>query len=198
MGLQFGGGLDGRRSAKAMVNLTVTFDGLDDILNRLDPARVQDTVRAVVTGTARLLLRYSQMDAPVATGTLRRAGFMQVESDGQSAIVAYGISYAGVMESGSIAHDIYARNAKTLAFIPSSFGSLADAQASLTAQRKSGAVSKSGAKGDLVIFPTHVYHPGTLANPFLQRGWEDAGPEAGALVSDIGQKWMGGEDQVEQ
>jgi hypothetical protein len=198
MAIQFGGGPDGKRFLKAMVNLTVEFDGLDDILNRLDPARVQDAVRAVVTGTARLLLRYSQMDAPVAAGSLRRAGFMQVEADGQSAIVAYGISYAGVVEGGSIAHDIFARNARTLAFIPSSFGSLADAQASVKAQRATGAVSKSGARGDLVIFPTHVFHPGTMANPFLQRGWEDAGPEASALVSDIGQKWMGGEDQVEE
>ena len=180
------------------MNLSVQLDGLDDILNRLDPARAQDAVKAVVTGTARLLLRYSQLDAPVRSGSLRRAGFMQVEADGQSAIVAYGIGYAGVMEAGSVAHDIFARNAKTLAFIPSSFSSLADAQASVTARRKTGAVAKGSGAQALAIFPTHVFHPGTLANPFLAQGWDDAGPEASALVSDIGLRWMGGEDQVEE
>jgi hypothetical protein len=180
------------------VNLTIDPEGMEDLLLRLDPARVPEAVRAIVTGTARLLLRYSQLDAPVATGTLRRAGFMQIEDDGQSAIVAYGVKYAGVVEGGSQPHDIFARNAQTLAFIPSSFNSLAGAEQSLTARRSTGAISRSEASSpDLTVFPTHVFHPGTIANPFLARGWEDAHEEAGTLVSEVGQRWLRGEEQVE-
>lgn len=178
------------------ISLSINPEGMDELLRRLDPARIPAAVRAMVSGVARLLLRYSQLDSPVRSGTLRRAGFMQIEDDGQSAIVAYGVNYAGPVEGGTQAHDIFARNAATLAFIPSSFNSLAAATAAVTARRATGAVAKGAVAQGLAVFPTHVFHPGTLANPFLARGWEDAHDETATLISEVGQRLLGGQDQV--
>lgn len=121
---------------------------------------------------------------------------MQIEEDGQSAIVAYGTSYAGVVEGGSQAHEIMARNALTLAFIPSSFGSLAAAQTASESRRRTGAVSASRAAQDVTIFPTHVFHPGTLANPFMVRGWADAAEDVAAMIQQVGKHMIGDGDQT--
>lgn len=179
-----------------MIDLRIEFEGMDDVLARVDPERVPVALRAMVTGLARILLRYAQQDSPVRTGNLRRAGFMQVEGDGQSSIVAFATKYAGVVEGGSVAHEIMARNARTLAFVPTSYSSLADA---LRASEASRATGSAGADSDgLVIFPVHVFHPGTIANPFMQSAWEDAGPDAQEFIGQVGQRWITTGEQEEE
>jgi hypothetical protein len=171
---------------------------MEDFLNRIDPLRIPEATRAMVSGMARLLLRFSQLDSPVRTGNLRRAGFSQIEDDGQSAIVAYGVSYAGVVEGGSQAHEIAARNARTLAFVPTSFNSLAGAERSVNARRASGALTTGESQNPgVAVFPTHVFHPGTLANPFMIQGWDDAEDDVATMISEVGQHWMRGEEQTE-
>jgi hypothetical protein len=183
----------------AMVNLTIDTEGFDEILKRLDPDRVPQVIRSMVTGLARILLRWSQINAPVRTGNLRRSGFMRVETDGQSSIVAYGTKYAGVIEGGSAAHQIAAVNAQTLAFIPSSFTNLEDAQRASEGSRATGSVKLRGAQAatDLVIFPTHVFHPGTIENPFMARGWDDGASDAEDFIGELGSRWISGSEIVD-
>lgn len=177
-----------------MIQFRVDLSNWDDYLQRLHPERVAAAVKAMTTGLARLLLRYSQMNAPVRTGNLRRAGFMTVDADGLSAIVGYASGYAGVMEAGSKPHEIAAVNAISLAFIPSSFASLSDAVAASKQKRRTGTARPNS---DYIIFPRHVFHPGTVAEPFMATGWEDSKPEAEQWLVEVGSHFVKGEDQEE-
>jgi hypothetical protein len=180
-----------------MINFTVDVTGMDDILGRLDPNRVGPAITAMVTGTMRLLLRYSQINAPVREGNLRRSGFMQVSADGLSAIVGYGSKYAGSIEDGSRAHEIAAVNARSLAFIPTSFATLSQAVAASNGSRRSGAVKSNKSAQSVVMFRQYVEHPGTISNPFLVNGWDDAQAETSAWLAEVGSRYVGGEEPPE-
>jgi len=177
-----------------VINLQVDVTGLDDILARLDPQRAKDALGSMVSGLSTLLLRWSQMDAPVATGNLRRSGFQMMSGDGLGAVVGYGTKYAASVEDGSRAHEIAAVNAQTLAFVPTSFSNLADATAASTASRGTGQVKANDRAQGLAIFPRYVNHPGTTANPFLAQGWEDARDDAAAFLAEVGSRYVSGED----
>jgi hypothetical protein len=177
-----------------VIHFNVDLTSWDDFLQRLHPDRVASAVKAMTTGLARLLLRYSQMNAPVRTGNLRRSGFMIVDDDGLAAIVGYATGYAGVIEAGSKPHDIAAVNALSLAFIPSSFPSLADAVAASKQKRRTGTAKPNS---DYIIFPRHVFHPGTVAEPFLATGWEDSKPDAQQFLVEVGSHFVKGEEQDE-
>lgn len=170
---------------------------MDDLLKRLDPSRVAGALMSLLTGMTRLLLRYSQERSPVATGNLRRAGFMLVSGDGLSAMVGYGTKYAGVVEDGSRAHVIAAHNRASLAFVPNSFATLAQATTAIDASRGTGQVKKSAAAHALAIFPKFVNHPGTDPNPFLVEGWEDAKPDVLVFMGEVGQRYIKGEEPAE-
>jgi hypothetical protein len=178
-----------------VISFNVDLTGYDEILRRLDSARIPDSIRSMVTGLTRLLLRYSQIASPVRSGTLRRSGFMLVDGSGMSAIVGFGTKYAGVVSGGSVPHDIGPIQHRTLAFLPTSYPNLVQAQRASSGLRRTG--SNSEYTNDLRIFPSHVYHPGTTANPFLQSGWSDAQPEAEQFIVEVGATWAAGLEPIE-
>jgi hypothetical protein len=179
-----------------VINLRADFTGLDEILQRLDSSRIPAVLTSLVTGLSRILLRFGQMGAPVATGNLRRSAFMLMTDD-LNGVVGFGTKYAGVVEGGSAAHTIAAVNARTLAFIPTNFSTLADATAASTASRKSGQVKKNKRAQGLAIFPMHVYHPGTVANPFFEQAWSDAQSDAAEFLAEVGSRYVSGEEAVD-
>ncbi len=102
---------------------------------------------------ADLVNQYARSEVPVDTGRLKESHHVEKMSEAEY-LVAARTPYAVYVHEGTNPHDIFPVNAQALRFE-------VDGQ---------------------VIFAQHVRHPGTEANPWMDRASERARQEAEALV----------------
>jgi len=184
------------------VNVQFQFDldQFNHIMDIVAPEKARLALASLLSGSRMLILRNAQIEAPVRTGNLRRSGFSDVDKDLLIAHVAFGGSellttghtdYAAMVEGGTGPHPIYPRLASALRFIPNTAGGLA------LGQRATG-TAKKGFE-DLYIFRNFVlHHPGTVANPFLDRGYQHSEDEITNLMGRVAVRFMKAEQAVDE
>jgi hypothetical protein len=190
------------------VNVQFDFD-LDQFNHVMDivaPERARLALGSLLSGTRMLILRNAQIEAPVRTGNLRRSGFSDVDKDALVAHVAFGgaellqnghVDYAAMVEGGTGPHPIYPKLASALRFIATSYGSQAAAQRASSGSRATG-TAKKGFE-DIYIFRNFVlHHPGTVANPFLDRGYQHSEDEITNLMGRVAVRFMRAEQAVDE
>lgn len=102
---------------------------------------------------AKLWEKYAKQECPVNTGYLRANIYSDYDPTSQTIWIGSPVKYAEMVEYGTRPHAITPRNKKALAW----------------------GKDKGGGKKEFVY--KKVWHPGTDAIPFIQRGIEKAMPE---------------------
>lgn len=153
------------------------LEGADQLHARLRALQGQGHGVTVLKTLALATVREAKLLAPRKTGILGRSIRVGDVTETHAQVIA-GVYYAPYVEFGTGAHDITPNAKKALAWAPGPAGG--------PARRLSGATRKNY-QGPMV-FAKRVHHPGTKAQPFLERGAQTAVEKAG-LTDVIVKVW---------
>lgn len=83
--------------------MSITFEGLDDVINRLEGITDPEKLRAAMGKACALVERSAKMNAPKGNGDLRRSITSKVEGDGAEieGIIYTPLEYAPYVEYGT-------------------------------------------------------------------------------------------------
>jgi len=148
----------------------MTVKGIPQLQTRLNRIRPSPEL---MKGLGLAAIREQKLLVPRRTGNLVRS--IGLGSITPTAVVTRATAaYAAFVEFGTRAHDIVPRIKKALRFAPSGSGRLSGAPRS----------------GGPVVFAKRVRHPGTRANPFMERGAQKAVTGSG-LKDVVIREWNG-------
>lgn len=142
----------------------IGVEGAEEAQRFLELAPQAQTValEAAVRDTVDALFAASQDEVPVDKGTLKKSGTFA--ASGFTGDVAYNTSYALFVHEGTKPHPIEPVNAPLLAFPPSG------ARGVYRGGKRVGLFEFGGKKVIVpLVFARRVMHPGTQANPWLER-----------------------------
>ncbi len=162
-----------------MVGVKVSAEGFTELLGRLpSAAQNQQTLHGIINRSRLIVQSHVMRDAPVKTGMLRRS--LNSEMTGPiEGRVGSSVRYAPYVELGTRPHPIFARHADALKFVPKE---LALYGRGGTVRLTGRARTIGGRQVNVSVLRKSVHHPGTQANEFMRRGFEESMSEIGQTV----------------
>lgn len=154
--------------------MTVKVTGFPQLESRL--RAIKPTVQ-MHRELALRVIALQKREAPVRTGNLRRSVRLGTISERVAQTVATA-NYAAHVEYGTAPHTIVPTTKKALRFARSGVATTLGGRPTAAARRTGGAYA----------FARRVNHPGTRANPFMERGAEMA-KRAGVIKDYVIRAW---------
>lgn len=154
--------------------ITLDIKGIPEVQAALKTASAEKIaqIRNCVNAAALNVQGRARKNAPVNLGFLRsqiRVSFPVAASPVIISEVISGAPYSEAVEYGTKPHDIYPRNAKTLAGRASRYKGTLNPYGS-------GQLPQKSKDGSYAVFGKHVHHPGTKAHPYMYPALEAERP----------------------